>query len=58
MQIYILAMWICTLLLKFHADPKNDIKKSHIVLDKHEFLNLYEKEWPKFKKVSKIVPTP
>ena len=37
---------------KGHAGPKNDIKKSHTstVLYMHEFLNLYEKEWPKFKK--------
>ena len=59
-QIYIRAMWIRKLLQKVHAGPKNDIKKSHTstVLDMHEFLNLYEKEWPKFKKESKTVPTP
>ena len=33
--------------------PKNGIKKSHTILGRHEFLNLYGKRWPKFKKVSK-----
>ena len=42
----------------FAQIPKNDITKSHIVSDKHEFLNLYGKELPKFKKVSKIAPAP
>jgi len=45
---------------KFTHVPKMVSKKSHTttVLDMHEFLNLYEKEWPKFKKESKTVPTP
>jgi hypothetical protein len=39
---------------------RSQIKKSHTVpvLERHEFLNLYGKEWPKFEKASKIVPTP
>ena len=67
-------MYLLSIVLgrKFHADSKNDLKKSHMIMERHKFWNLYSagndipnlkqklygKRWFKFKQVSKKVPTP